>query len=62
MTETSINAVSQYEQIQRIAARKPFSLEKKFFACLRSKREKRISEQGLDRALKELEVDRFIRT
>ena len=63
MTPTSINEVSQAVRIHRITARTPFSLKKCCnCACLRSKRENRILERGLDRALKELEVDRFIRT
>ena len=48
--------------IRRFKTRKPFFLPKKFCHCLRSKKEKQLFEKGLERTLRELEIDHFIRT
>ena len=49
-------------KLMKIKSRQPFAMEKRFFHCLRSKKEKRILDKGVDRAYKELDVEHFIRT
>ena len=48
--------------IHSLKTRNPFFLPKKFCHCLRSKKEKHLLSKGLERTLKELEIDHFIRT
>ena len=48
--------------ILKIKDRTPFRLKSSFFYCLRTRKEKRILDKGLDHTLNELEVDKFIRT
>ena len=47
--------------IARTLNRKPFTMSQKIFHCLRTKKEKRIIEKGVERINKELEIDYLIR-
>ena len=56
------NSDADYEfpkSIDNIKGREPFIMR---MGCLIAKRKQRVLEDGLNRTLKELEVDRFIRT
>ena len=47
-------------KIAQMITRKPFEMKYRFCFCLNRRKEKRLAETGLQRAVKELEVDRFI--
>ena len=51
---------SRESQITQMITRKRFEMKYRFSSCLNSRKEKRLAEIGLQRAMKELEVDRFI--
>ena len=47
-------------KIAQLISRKPFELKHRLFFCLNRRKQKKLAEIGLQRAMKELEVDRFI--
>ena len=49
------------EKITDIQNREPFTLRSKFCNCMRKRKEKRLLDKGIEKAFKELEVDRFIK-
>ena len=52
---------SHKEQLEIFESRTPFKLSRVFLSCLRSQKERKLMNKGLNRINKELEVDRFLR-
>ena len=49
-------------KIKDLANRKPLRFDRKFFHCMRSKREKRMLRRGATIINKDLEIDNFLRS
>ena len=54
-------AIKSDDHLTRIKSLAPFTLRNAYFHCLRSKKEKRTISKGINRALRELDVENFIR-
>ena len=52
---------SKIEKLKSINNRKQFGFDKFFFGCFRLRKEKRLITNGLQRAFRELDVEKFIR-
>ena len=61
-TEKAKDGETTQETVNRLEKRTPYSLPNVFCHCKRNRKELRLLEKGVDRAMDEFEIDSFIKT